>query len=115
MQRSLLISALYLLSVQGLHCEDFRGRNCVDGCPNLKAGYKWAQDNDAHDPYLCLGQGREFEQGCNAYVLEAGPAPPPPKKKDDPSSRSSDDPTSGDTGKNDEDHNVSDRDSNSQQ
>jgi hypothetical protein len=82
MQKSLLISVLYMLSVQSLHCEDFRGQNCVDGCPEMKAGYKWAQENDAHDPYLCNGHSRDFEQGCSAYVLEAGPAPPPPKKKD---------------------------------
>ncbi|MFT3733174.1 MAG: hypothetical protein QM780_17440 [Hyphomicrobium sp.] len=84
MRKSLVfIPALYLLSAQGAHCEDFHGQNCFDGCPEMKAGYKWAQDQDAHDPYLCIGRTRDFEKGCSAYVLEAGPKMPPPKQQDD--------------------------------
>lgn len=93
MRKALLIPALYLLSAQSLHSEDFHGQNCVDGCPDMKTGYKWAKDQDAHDPYLCIGHSREFDQGCSAYVLEAGPKIPPKKKKD---SDFSDDPANGD-------------------
>lgn len=104
MRKILLISALYFLGVQGLHCEDFHGRNCVDGCPEMKDGYKWAQDNDARDPYLCIGRSRDFEQGCGAYVIEAGPKIPPPKKTDD--SHPYDAPTNGDQDLNDDDRNA---------
>jgi hypothetical protein len=61
--------------------EDFRGRSCIDGCPDMKAGYKWAQEQDVRDPYQCLGRTRDFEQGCSAYALEAGAKMPPPKKQ----------------------------------
>jgi hypothetical protein len=64
-----------------VRAEDFRGRNCIDGCPDMKAGYKWAQEQDVRDPYQCLGRTRDFEQGCSAYALEAGAKMPPPKKQ----------------------------------
>lgn len=62
--------------------EDFRGLNCYDGCPQIKAGYEWAQQHDTRDLSTCMGKGADFEKGCARYVYEAGPAPPPPKKVD---------------------------------
>ncbi|HML27673.1 MAG TPA: hypothetical protein PKE16_02325 [Hyphomicrobium sp.] len=109
MQKYLLIPALYLLGIQGLHCEDFHGQNCVDGCPELKQGYKWAQDQDTHDPYACLGRSQDFYKGCSAYVLEAGPKMPPPKKQKSPGSDLDDDATRRDRDRFDQDRQGQDR------
>lgn len=82
MRRAIITAAFAVLSTSALHSEDFHGRNCIDGCPDLKAGYQWAQEQDIHDPYQCLGRSREYQEGCNAAVLEAGPKMPPNKKQD---------------------------------
>jgi hypothetical protein len=103
--------------------EDFRGRNCIDGCPDMKAGYKWAQEQDVRDPYQCLGRTRDFEQGCSAYALEAGAKMPPPKRQRAGGSDSSysgssssyrqDDPRGGEAGSDERDRDDATHDSSS--
>jgi hypothetical protein len=81
MRRAFFVLALLSCGAQRGHCEDFHGRSCSDNCPELRAGYQWAQDQNAHDPYLCTGHTTGFDQGCGAYVEEAGSAPPPPPQQ----------------------------------
>jgi hypothetical protein len=78
------IRALLLLMPLGcfagnLHCEDFHGVACYDGCPESKAGLKWAEDQDIRDPYACVGHSLEFDQACATYVYERGAAPAAPE------------------------------------
>lgn len=104
--RKYLIPALYLLGIQSLHCEDFHGQSCIDGCPELKQGYKWAQEQDTHDPYACLGRSQDFYKGCSAYVLEAGPKMPPSKKQSSPGPDVDDDATPGNRNLDDQDRDA---------
>lgn len=86
MSNSGVRALLLIMSLGGfaenLHCEDFHGMVCYDGCPELKAGLKWAEDQDIRDPYACVGHSREFDQACATYVYERGPAPRPAKAPD---------------------------------
>jgi hypothetical protein len=89
---SLLCTTL-LLCAGTASSDEFHGYACYDGCPELKAGYKWAEDQDVRDPYACGGKSMEFNKGCAAYVYERGPAPPPDKdgheRSDEPDRRDS--------------------------
>ena len=79
--RSLIISVFLSVPYQA-RCENFHGISCNDGCPDVKAGYDLARDQNTRDPYLCSGHSSDFYRGCMQYIYEAGPANPPDTNKD---------------------------------
>ncbi len=51
----------------------FKGYKCEEDCSGHEAGYDWAIANDIRSYSDCVSRSLSFSEGCNSYVLEAGP------------------------------------------
>lgn len=49
----------------------FRGYPCSEDCSGHVAGYEWAKENDFLDYEKCETGNASFDEGCEAFVLEA--------------------------------------------
>ncbi len=67
---SALVSLLVVLAAPAAEAAtvSFRGYVCTIDCASSAAGYNWAKALELSDPLKCGGNGRDFAEGCVAYV-----------------------------------------------